>query len=100
MQLLLNQSVEHMARSQFTYNRVSYEITPPKPAQALPVAPTPLIAPQPRLLNRLKGDRVQTIIEKKVLSMKGLECKYLDVRQTINFHKFMFVHEALIFLLG
>uniref|UniRef100_M1DFR8 Polyprotein protein n=1 Tax=Solanum tuberosum TaxID=4113 RepID=M1DFR8_SOLTU len=42
--------------------------TSPPVALAIPVAPPP-----PGLLNRLKGDVLQTIVEEKLLSMEGLE---------------------------
>lgn len=40
-------------------------------AQPHPGVPTTPISPHPRLLNRLKGDGVRTIIEKKILSTEN-----------------------------
>uniref|UniRef100_M1DTR3 Putative plant transposon protein domain-containing protein n=1 Tax=Solanum tuberosum TaxID=4113 RepID=M1DTR3_SOLTU len=67
------------ARSQSSPTRVLAATTPPKtdsmPAQAPPVAPAPLIITPPRLLNRLKINGVRTILEEKLLAMKGLDNK-------------------------
>uniref|UniRef100_M1DT20 Putative plant transposon protein domain-containing protein n=1 Tax=Solanum tuberosum TaxID=4113 RepID=M1DT20_SOLTU len=45
--------------------------TPPPVSPALPVAPS-----QPRLLNKLKGDGLQNILEEKLLFVEGLEGKH------------------------
>ncbi|KAG5586329.1 hypothetical protein H5410_046763 [Solanum commersonii] len=58
------------------------------PAPTPPVAPVPPIDPPPRLLNRLKADRLQTILEEKLLSIKGLEGRYSAVRHNLHFHWF------------
>lgn len=71
MQLLCNQRIEHTTGSHFTSFRVSCAFTPPEPAQAPPVAPTPLVSPQPQLLNILKGDRGTNHHRRKTLISGG-----------------------------
>uniref|UniRef100_M1DKR7 Polyprotein protein n=1 Tax=Solanum tuberosum TaxID=4113 RepID=M1DKR7_SOLTU len=66
-------------RPQPTPTRTSSDASPPEsdvvPASALPlVTPALLVAPpQPRLLNRLKGNALRTILEEKLLYVDGLE---------------------------
>ncbi|KAG5590127.1 hypothetical protein H5410_040641 [Solanum commersonii] len=60
----------------------------PTPATP-PMAPALDVAlPPPRLLNRLKGDGLRTSLEEKLLSVKGLEGKHVEVLDTIKYHKF------------
>uniref|UniRef100_M1DYW6 Putative plant transposon protein domain-containing protein n=1 Tax=Solanum tuberosum TaxID=4113 RepID=M1DYW6_SOLTU len=56
---------------------------PPPVAPALPVAPPP-----PRLLNRLKGDGLQIILEEKILFVEGLEGKHAEVLNMLRYHEF------------
>uniref|UniRef100_M1DF02 Integrase core domain containing protein n=1 Tax=Solanum tuberosum TaxID=4113 RepID=M1DF02_SOLTU len=88
-QPFINRRNELRARPQSTSTRVSSAATPLAtdyvPARAPPVTLAPPVAPPPRLQNRLK---VRTILEGKFLSTEGLEGKYPDVRDTINYHEF------------
>ncbi|KAG5580077.1 hypothetical protein H5410_050704 [Solanum commersonii] len=79
---------EVYARSQLDSSRVPTAATlidsmpTPTPLMAL----VPPIIPPPRLLNRLKGDGLQTILEEKLLFTEGLEGKYSNMRDTIHYH--------------
>ncbi|KAG5585683.1 hypothetical protein H5410_046117 [Solanum commersonii] len=81
---------EIWAKSHLDSVRVHSAPTPADsvPALAPPMAPMPPVVPPPRLLNRLKGDGLRTILEEKLLSTEGLEGKYSDVRDTLHFHRF------------
>ncbi|KAG5580503.1 hypothetical protein H5410_051130 [Solanum commersonii] len=81
-QPLINQMDELQAKSQSTSTNIPSAATSPATdsvlAQTPSVAPALPIVPPPRLLNRLKGEGVQTILEEKLLSMEGLEGKHPD----------------------
>uniref|UniRef100_M1DQP7 Uncharacterized protein n=1 Tax=Solanum tuberosum TaxID=4113 RepID=M1DQP7_SOLTU len=55
------------------------------PAPTHPVDPVPPVFPLPKFLNQLKGDGLRTIIEEKLLSIEGLEGKYSDLRDTLQY---------------
>ncbi|KAG5579820.1 hypothetical protein H5410_050447 [Solanum commersonii] len=89
-QPLQSQRDEIRARSHLNAARAA---PTPTPTESM-LAPTPPCgsygssSPSPRLLNRLKGDSLRTILEEKSLSTDGLEGKYLNVRDTLHFHRF------------
>ncbi|KAG5586517.1 hypothetical protein H5410_046951 [Solanum commersonii] len=91
-ELLIHRSSRHQTRSQPTPIEASSVAIPPitesVPAQAPPVTSVLPIVPPPRLLNKLKGDGLQTIIEEKLLSLEGLEGKHPDVLDTLRYHGF------------
>ncbi|KAG5619676.1 hypothetical protein H5410_004894 [Solanum commersonii] len=89
-QPLQSRWAEIHARSQSDSARVPLVSTTADtvPAPAPLVAPVPQVVPPPRLLNRLKGDGLSTILEEKLLSIKGLEGKYSGVKDTLHFHRF------------
>uniref|UniRef100_M1DIP2 Integrase core domain containing protein n=1 Tax=Solanum tuberosum TaxID=4113 RepID=M1DIP2_SOLTU len=86
-QPLFNRKDALLASSQSTNtstpSAATHLTTDSVPAQAPPVTPALPIVPPPRLLNKLKGDGLRTIIEEKVLSMEGLEGKHPDVLETL-----------------
>uniref|UniRef100_M1DCV9 Putative plant transposon protein domain-containing protein n=1 Tax=Solanum tuberosum TaxID=4113 RepID=M1DCV9_SOLTU len=89
----MNRRNEFRARAQPTSTGTSSAATPPTtesvPNPALPlVAPAlPVAPPHPRLLNRLKGDGLRTILEEKLLSVEGLEGKHVEVLDTLRYHE-------------
>uniref|UniRef100_M1DDG8 Integrase core domain containing protein n=1 Tax=Solanum tuberosum TaxID=4113 RepID=M1DDG8_SOLTU len=91
-QPLINRRDALRARSQPTATSTPSVATPPTtnsvPAQASSVTPALPIVPPPRLLNRLKGDGLRTIIKEKLLPMEGLEGKHSDVLETLRYHGF------------
>ncbi|KAG5571302.1 hypothetical protein H5410_061068, partial [Solanum commersonii] len=91
-QPLINRRDALRAKSQPTPTGAPSAATPPTsesvPAQAPSVTFALPIGPPPRLLNRLRGEGVRTIIEEKLLSTEGLEGKYPDVLDTLRYHEF------------
>uniref|UniRef100_M1DHG8 Putative plant transposon protein domain-containing protein n=1 Tax=Solanum tuberosum TaxID=4113 RepID=M1DHG8_SOLTU len=63
------------------------------PAESAPT-PAPNVAPVlrvillPRLINRLKGDVLPTILEEKLLFIKRLEDRYPNVAELLQWHQF------------
>uniref|UniRef100_M1DRW9 Putative plant transposon protein domain-containing protein n=1 Tax=Solanum tuberosum TaxID=4113 RepID=M1DRW9_SOLTU len=88
--MMLSRRDEIRARSHPTSARVPPVPTPVDPVLALApnMAPMPPVVPPPKLLNRLKGDGLQTILEEKLLSTEGISCKYFDMRDTLHLHRF------------
>uniref|UniRef100_M1DIR6 Integrase core domain containing protein n=1 Tax=Solanum tuberosum TaxID=4113 RepID=M1DIR6_SOLTU len=90
---LMNRRNEFRARAQPTSIGTPSAATPlttesvPTPAPP-PVAPAlPIAPPSPRLLIRLKGDGLRTILEEKLLSVEGLEGKHTEVLDTLRYHE-------------
>uniref|UniRef100_M1DEK4 Integrase core domain containing protein n=1 Tax=Solanum tuberosum TaxID=4113 RepID=M1DEK4_SOLTU len=87
-ELLIHRRNRHQATSQSSPTRVPSAATPIEIdvvlAQTPLVTPALSIAPPPRLLNKLKGEGVRTILEEKLLSTEGLEGKYPGV----HYHEF------------
>uniref|UniRef100_M1DLI7 Integrase core domain containing protein n=1 Tax=Solanum tuberosum TaxID=4113 RepID=M1DLI7_SOLTU len=83
-QPLINRREELRARNQPTATETPSATTPPTtesvPTPALPLAAPalPVAPPPPRLLNRLKGDGLRTILEEKLLSVEGLKGKHAE----------------------
>uniref|UniRef100_M1DFL3 Putative plant transposon protein domain-containing protein n=1 Tax=Solanum tuberosum TaxID=4113 RepID=M1DFL3_SOLTU len=92
LQSYFNRHLRLRASSQSTSTRVPLAITPPEVdsmlAQAPPVTTALPIVTQSRLLNKLKGDGLRTILEEKLLSTEGLDGKYSKLRETLYYHEF------------
>ncbi|KAG5575863.1 hypothetical protein H5410_055997, partial [Solanum commersonii] len=80
---------EIWARSPPDLARVPPASTPTNsvPAQAFPVTPMPPIIPRPRLLNRLKGDDLRTILEKSREALTFLHRSRSSIQPTVTWSR-------------
>ncbi|KAG5631030.1 hypothetical protein H5410_002747 [Solanum commersonii] len=87
---LTNESFMRVRSTTSTPSAATLPNTEPVPIQTPPpVAPEPpVVPPLPRLLNRLKGDGLRTILEEKFLFVEGLEGEHAEVLDTLMYHEF------------
>ncbi|WMV49765.1 hypothetical protein MTR67_043150 [Solanum verrucosum] len=89
----LSWRAELHSKSMHDLARMPVPPTPPPPPPPAPIVeqvpPVPPVqAAPPRSLNKLKVKALRTILEEKLLSTDGVVDWYLEVWNTIKFHKF------------